>query len=74
MDKKIEVNKKSNTYQEYETVAGNAEVLRTAVKEMTGEEISLDTAVLCAMLDQRVASRISSMLHDIASEIYKNCT
>jgi hypothetical protein len=74
MDKKIEVNKKSNTYQEYETVAGNAEVLRTTVKEMTGEEISLDTAVLCAMLDQRVASRINSILHDIATEIYKNCT
>lgn len=55
MDKKIEVNKKSNTYQEYETVAGIAEVLRTAVKEMTGEEISLDTAVLCAMLYQSLS-------------------
>lgn len=74
MNKRIEVNKKSDTYQEYETVAGNAEVLRNAVREMTEEEISLDTAVLCAMLDQRVTSRISGMLCDIATEIYKNCT
>ena len=41
MNKRIEVNKKSDTYQEYETVAGNAEVLRNAVRKMTGEEISL---------------------------------
>ena len=49
-------------------IADQAEKLRDAIEHITGEELSIDTAVKCI-----VTLENTKKLHEIAEEIY-NCT
>lgn len=50
-------------------IANEAEKLRGTVEQITGETISIDTAIQCI-----VTLESTNELHEIGNEIYCNCT
>lgn len=60
-------------FYDYEPVAVKAKHLIEDVRIVTGEDMSIDTAVQCVMLEQ-IAPAMDDRLKEIAAEIYQNCT
>ncbi len=54
---------------DFNHIASEAEKLRGTVEQITGETISIDTAIQCI-----VTLENTNELHDIGNEIYRNCT
>ncbi|MBQ5562226.1 MAG: hypothetical protein IIT39_02445 [Clostridia bacterium] len=68
----IKINKDGELYNSCTEIAKKARVLQTAAADTFGETISLDTAILCAVLSETKKS-INDQLKHISEGIYDCC-